>query len=92
VDGGVHQALDLERVLVEDGLDLRLVLDAQEQGAPFARHERPGSDHLPLDEQLAQVGAMTVDGLQHPLERIAVLEHDERIEGHGAPRKSLRVA
>ena len=92
MDGGLHQALDLERVLVEDGLDLRLVLDAQEQGAPFAWHEWPGSDHLPLGEQLAQVGAMPVESLLHALERIAVLEHDERVESHGAPRKDLRVA
>src|SRR6266852_2953024 len=87
VDGGVHQPLDLERVLVEDRLDLRLVLDAQEQGAALAWDEGPGGDHLALGEQLAQVSAMTVQRVLHALERIAVLEHDEGVEGHGTPRQ-----
>src|SRR2546430_5821854 len=60
VDGGVYQTLDLERVLVDDGLDLRLVLDAQEQGAPFPGDEGSGRDQLSLGEQFTQVGAVAV--------------------------------
>src|SRR5712664_527397 len=87
VDGGVDQPFDLERVLVEDRLDLRLVLDPQEQGAAFAWDERPGGDHLALGEQHAQVGAVTIQRLLHALERIAVPEHHEGVEGHGTPRQ-----
>src|SRR6267143_3660512 len=86
VDGGVHQALDLERVLVEDGLDLRLVLDAQEQSASFPGNEGSGRDQFSLGEQFTQVGAVAVYRLLHALDRMAVLEHDECVEGHGTPR------
>src|SRR5207253_2927740 len=84
IDGGVDELFHLVRVLGQDERDLRLLLDAQEQRPALARDERTRGDHLALGDQLAQVGAVAVDGLLHALERIPVLECDEGVEGHGS--------
>lgn len=53
----------------------------------FSRHERPRADHLPVCEQLAQVGAVPVLRLKNALERLFTLWLE--ITGPAARRSAM---
>src|SRR6267143_2644774 len=84
VDRVRDQLFQLVRVLCQQPLDLRRILDAQQETAALPRHERPRTHHLSLGVQHSQVRAVAFDRLQHPVEREQVLQRDEGIEGHAA--------